>query len=116
MQPTRSEDASRTEVGTDTSVNAEGLEATPGASQHFVSVLTYDSIKWYINGYKISSTPLPEDVQISKLSTENAWIGAGAWLDPSWMGEILEVNIYIPEKGMYMLVVESNNEINNTNN
>ncbi|MDA3879492.1 MAG: T9SS type A sorting domain-containing protein [Prolixibacteraceae bacterium] len=94
VQPTRGDDASRTEVGTGTAVTAAGLEATPDVAQHFVSVLTYDSIKWYIDGYKVSSMPLPGDVQISKISNQNAWIGKGAWPDPSWMGEILEVNIY----------------------
>ncbi|MFA9390812.1 MAG: LamG-like jellyroll fold domain-containing protein [Prolixibacteraceae bacterium] len=94
IQPTRGDNASRADVITGTEATASGPQAQNGVAYHYVAVLTYDVIQWYINGELISEVPLPANVNINKLSLENAWIGKSGWSDPTWLGSIYEMNIY----------------------
>ncbi len=99
IQPTRNladgDNSSRTEViGGGATATASGSRALDFANQHFVSVLTYDSICLFIDGNLEAVTHTPENLIIPVISTENAWIGRSGWNDPHWLGEIFEFNIY----------------------
>ncbi|MFB6342767.1 LamG-like jellyroll fold domain-containing protein [Saccharicrinis sp. FJH62] len=88
----RNDDISRTGTGS-TWVN--GPEPATGEVHHYVSVFTYESVSFYLDGELLGTTPIsnPADY-ISALSTANAWLGKGGWPDPTWNGSIHEFNIY----------------------
>ncbi len=94
MSIARNDNISRAEINTGGSVAANGVE--PGADQahYYVSVLSNDSIFWYIDGDLAAKTALASYSSISKISTAGAWLGFGGYNDPSWIGSIYEFNIY----------------------
>ncbi|MBN2762968.1 MAG: cadherin-like beta sandwich domain-containing protein, partial [Bacteroidales bacterium] len=74
---------------------AGGAEPAAGEYHHYVSVLTNDTIKWYIDGALAASTEINGAYTIHNISTENAWLcKSGYSADPTWLGSIFEFNIY----------------------
>lgn len=94
MSIARNDDISRTEINTGGSVAANGAEPGVGQAHYYVSVLSNDSIFWYIDGDLAAKTALASYSSISKISTAGAWLGFGGYNDPSWIGSIYEFNIY----------------------
>lgn len=58
---------------------------------HVVSVLTDNSLSLYVDGQLIKSTERSAPFTIG---TANAFLGKAFWPDPTWVGEVLEFNIY----------------------
>ncbi len=73
----------------------DGPELEDGAPHHLVSVLTNDSIYWYIDGERQGAALIREGRSISDLSNDLAMLAKGGYLgDPTWLGSIHEFNIY----------------------
>ncbi|MFC0878921.1 LamG-like jellyroll fold domain-containing protein, partial [Saccharicrinis sp. FJH2] len=97
MSIARNDNVSKTSVDMLPSSSEVGVTgAEPGADEihHYVSVLTNDSIKWYIDGVKIGSAVIPADYYISNISLDTALLCAGGYPDPQWIGSVHEFNIY----------------------
>ncbi|MBW6534156.1 MAG: cadherin-like beta sandwich domain-containing protein [Mariniphaga sp.] len=94
MSIARNDNISRTEINTGGSVFANGVEPGVGEIHHYVSVLSNDTIFWYIDGSLAAKTATASHSMISNISTAGAWIGYGGYSDPTWLGTIYEFNIY----------------------
>jgi hypothetical protein len=97
MSIARNDDISRTALdinGGGAEDGANGLEPGPGESHHYVSVLTNDTIYWYVDGMLAGKSPLRSAYMIREITTEGAWICHGGWNDPTWIGSVYEFNIY----------------------
>jgi len=104
ITPARGDDMSRAAIGcgpANTSSpwtyesNANGPELDDGELHHMVSTLTNDSITLYIDGELMESTPLDTNNSIARISPAFAYLSKGGYgVDPTWMGEILEFDIY----------------------
>lgn len=74
---------------------AGGTEPGAGELHHYVSILTNDTIAWYIDGTLAAKTEINPAYTIHGISTENAWLcKSGYSADPTWIGSIYEFNIY----------------------
>jgi len=73
---------------------AAGVEPGAGEMHHYVSVLTNDEIKFYVDGILVQTTQTGIVTKISGISTDKAWLCYGGYHDPSWIGDIYEFNIY----------------------
>ncbi len=74
---------------------ASGPEYDDGELHHYVSTLTNDSITLYIDGILADITPLDTNNSIDRISPKFAYLSKGGYgVDPTWMGEIVEFNIY----------------------
>ena len=84
-----------TEVGISPSIASKGVKGplTGTAWNHYVTVITRDSITGYLNGQKVGSSVLT-----SKFSDFGkdivAYIGKSSYQDPSWTGFVREVQVY----------------------
>lgn len=92
IQPTRggSNVVSQTEAS---GVALNGAELDEGLTHHVVTVLTLDTLYYYIDGNQIAKKATGAD-KISTISRQNAWFGKSGWNDPTWNGTIHEFNIY----------------------
>jgi hypothetical protein len=92
IQPTRggSNVASQAEA---TGIALNGIEMDEGLTHHVVSVLTKDTLFYYIDGALVGKKATAAD-KISIISNANAWLCKGGWSDPMWRGKIHEFNIY----------------------
>lgn len=92
IQPTRggSNVVSQTEAS---GVAVNGIEMDEGLSHHVVTILTLDTIYYYIDGKEIAKKATAAD-KISIITRDNAWLCKGGWNDPIWQGTIHEFNIY----------------------
>jgi hypothetical protein len=96
IQLTRAGTESRTETRTGAASAATALtgkELDDGELHHVVSVLTYDTIYWYIDDTLEAKTAMGDNV-INGISTANSWLNKSGWNDPTWLGSIHEFNIY----------------------
>jgi hypothetical protein len=95
IQLTRPQDQSWTETrtGSASAATAIGPELDDGQLHHIVSVLTYDTLFWFIDGVPID-TAATGDNAVNGISTANAWLNKSGWPDPTWLGSIHEFNIY----------------------
>lgn len=111
MSIARNDDVSRTALdingGDEDGVN--GLEPGPGESHHYVSVLTNDTIYWYVDGVLTGKMGLRPTHVISEISTAGAWLGFGGWNDPTWIGSVLEFNIYAGQMDAQTVALRSVN-------
>ncbi|MFB6320863.1 LamG-like jellyroll fold domain-containing protein, partial [Saccharicrinis sp. FJH54] len=97
MSIARADNVSKTSVDMLPSSSEVGVTgAEPGADElhHYVSVLTDDSIKWYIDGVKIGAVATPAAYLVSGISLDTALLCAGGYPDPQWIGSVYEFNIY----------------------
>jgi hypothetical protein len=74
----------------------QAVSAEPGTGEehHYVSVVTNDTIFWYVDGSLAQKTATPSDYLIRNISNSNAWFLYGAYSDPTWLGTTNEYNIY----------------------
>jgi hypothetical protein len=78
--------------------HANGPVLTVGELYHVVSTLTDENISYYLNGELQETKPLDDHNNIASIGTALALLAAGGYTaDPTWRGEILEVNIYNKE-------------------
>lgn len=96
MSIARNDDISKTSVDLEGSaeIGATGLEPGVGENHHYVSVLSYDTIFWYIDGELSGKEALPSNYLINDISTYGAWLCYGGYNDPTWFGSVHEFNIY----------------------
>lgn len=104
VTPTRGNDSSRAGIGCGPPETtspwtyesyASGPEFDDGELHHYVSTLTNDSITLYIDGELSDIAPLDTNNSIDRISPAFAYLSKGGYgVDPTWMGEILEFNIY----------------------
>jgi hypothetical protein len=74
---------------------ANGPEIDDGELHHMVSTLSSTDITLYIDGALQASTPLDTNNAIALISPDSAYLAKGGYTgDPTWIGEILEFNIY----------------------
>ena len=78
----------------DGEVQAGSIE--PGSSEvhHYVSVITNDTLYWYVDGDLAQKTANKAGYMIKDISNANAWLGFGAYNDPTWLGTTNEYDIY----------------------
>lgn len=86
-----------TEVGISASVNpdANGVNGpiTEAGWNHYVTVITPDSITGYLNGEKVGSAKTNR--RISDFGSDiAAYIGKSSYNDPTWMGFVRDVRVY----------------------
>lgn len=111
MSIARNDDISRTELNTGGAVNASGDEPGAGQEHHYVSVLSNDTVYWYVDGSLSGKQALASNNMISKISTAGGWLGYGGYSDPTWLGTVFEFNIYsgqmdaatVAERAQYFL-------------
>ncbi|MDA3878933.1 MAG: cadherin-like beta sandwich domain-containing protein [Prolixibacteraceae bacterium] len=73
----------------------DGTVLDDGILHHVVSTINYDSITWYIDGMYVGATPLASHNLIAGLDNSLAYLcKSGYTNDPTWLGSILEFNIY----------------------
>ncbi len=94
MSIARNDNVSMTEINTGGVTNVSGAEPGAGETHHYVSVVSSDSIFWYIDGSLVRKVATGSNVLISKISNANGWLAFGGWNDPTWIGTIYEFDIY----------------------
>ncbi len=94
MSIARNDNVSMTEINTGGVTNVSGAEPGAGETHHYVSVVSSDSIFWYIDGSLARKAATGANVSISKISNANGWLAFGGWNDPTWIGTIYEFDIY----------------------
>lgn len=95
MQLSRTNDLSQNEFsGGGGLASVTGAEPLPEETHHYVSVVTCDSLYWYIDGVIAGKALCPANSIIAKLSDANAWLCKSGWNDPIYIGSIYEFNIY----------------------
>jgi hypothetical protein len=105
----RGDDKSRSGIsGPSGEIGADGAELEDGANHHLVSVLTADSIAWYVDGALVAKN-FVENNSIASLAMTDAWLCKGGWPDPTWKGSIHEFNIY--EGAMNDSIVASHSQL-----
>ncbi len=72
----------------------EGVEPGAGEDHHYVSILTNDSLFWYIDGALVDKYEIDSNSYIHNISTEEAWLCKTGYPDATWIGSIHEFNIY----------------------
>jgi len=78
----------------DGEVQAASTEPGSGEIHHYVSVITNDTLYWYVDGDLAQKTANKAGYMIKNISNTNAWLGFGAYGDPTWLGTTNEYNIY----------------------
>ncbi|MFY9153844.1 MAG: LamG-like jellyroll fold domain-containing protein [Prolixibacteraceae bacterium] len=78
----------------DGEVQAGSIEPGSGEVHHYVSVITNDTLYWYVDGDLAQKTANKAGYMIKDISNANAWLGFGAYNDPTWLGTTNEYNIY----------------------
>lgn len=68
-----------------------------GLPHHLVATLTYDSIALFIDGLFAGSDMIERDNLISNLSDSLAYLCKAGYNDPTYLGQVLELNIYAGE-------------------
>lgn len=85
----------KTEVGISPSVASKGVQGplTGTVWNHYVTVITRDSITGYLNGQKVGSSVLTSN--FSEFGNDlAAYIGKSSYQDPSWTGFVREVQVF----------------------
>ena len=73
-------------------------EQDPFTEHHYVIVLTYGYIKYYLDGALVAETQITNSGSyISSIGTEVAILGMGTWNDPLLNADVDEFNIYSGE-------------------
>jgi hypothetical protein len=78
----------------DGEVQAGSIEPGSGEVHHYVSVITNDTLYWYVDGDLAQKTANKAGYMIKDISNANAWLGFGAYNDPTWLGTTNEYDIY----------------------
>jgi len=78
----------------DGEVQAASTEPGTGETHHYVSVVTNDTIYWYVDGTLAQKTANKASYLIKDIAATHAWFGYGAYNDPTWLGTTNEYNIY----------------------
>lgn len=75
---------------------AQAASTEPGAGEvhHYVSVVTNDTVFWYVDGTLAQKTATPAGYLLRNIAGTHAWMGFGAYSDPTWLGATHEFNIY----------------------
>jgi len=75
---------------------AQAASTEPGAGEvhHYVAVVTNDTIFWYVDGTLAQKTATPAGYLLRDIAGTHAWMGFGAYNDPTWIGTTHEFNIY----------------------
>ncbi|MFC0877334.1 LamG-like jellyroll fold domain-containing protein [Saccharicrinis sp. FJH2] len=94
MSIARDDDVSKTAINIGGEEGPTGVEPGADESHHYVSVLTNDTLKWYIDGVMVNKTATSASHVISAISLDTALIGASGYGDATWNGTIYEFNIY----------------------
>jgi len=70
-----------------------GAAVTVGSKHYVVTVITSETLSFYIDGKLVGTTPVTNS--IADISTSLAYIGKGGYTgDPTWVGTVHEFNIY----------------------
>lgn len=78
----------------DGEVQAASTEPGAGEIHHYVSVITNDTLYWYVDGTLAQKTANKAGYLIKDIAGTTAWLGYGAYNDPTWLGTTNEYNIY----------------------
>ena len=78
----------------DGEVQAASNEPGTGEIHHYVSVVTNDTLYWYVDGSLAQKTANKAAYMIKNIAGTNAWLGFGAYNDPTWLGTTNEFDIY----------------------
>jgi hypothetical protein len=75
---------------------AQAASTEPGAGEvhHYVAVVTNDTVFWYVDGTLAQKTATPAGYLLRNIAGTHAWMGFGAYNDPTWLGTTHEYNIY----------------------
>jgi len=97
---------------------ANGPEYDDGELHHMAGILTADSISLYLDGIEQASTKLSPTNYIGGISTSYAYLAKSGYDgDATWLGEILEFNIYdralTPEEILFLFNRGGSNAISN---
>jgi len=66
-----------------------------GKLHHTVGILTYDSVYLYVDGKRVGASAVSTNNKIFNLSTRYAYLCKSGYVnDKTWMGKVLEYNIY----------------------
>jgi hypothetical protein len=66
-----------------------------GKPHHLVGILTLDSVILYIDGVKVNQSAVSENNKIYNLSNKYSYLCKSGYVnDKTWMGKVLEYNIY----------------------
>jgi len=94
--PVRGDNRSRvgiSDASISNTIYVSGPEYDDGELHHFVSVVRYDSLFFYIDGELVDQKP--NSVPLSAISTDMAYLGkSGFTADPTWQGSISKYSIY----------------------
>lgn len=75
--------------------NVDGEEPGAGENHHYVSVISNDTLLFYVDGSLVDKAEVFSTYAIGLISTENAWLCKGGYAsDPEWNGSLYEFNIY----------------------
>lgn len=95
IQIAREDEASRFQLSTGDVTNINTLEPGPFENHHYVGVLTFDTIYFYVDGALIGKQETSDNSLISKIDPSNGWLCDGGYAaDPTWLGTMYEFNIY----------------------
>ncbi len=73
-------------------------EQEAGTDHHYVVVLSYGYIKYYLDGALVGETTITNSANfISSIGTDVAYLGIGTWDDPLLYADVDEFNIYSGE-------------------
>ncbi len=78
----------------DGEVQAASVEPGTGEEHYYVTVITNDTLFWYVDGMLAQKTANKASYLIRDIAGSNAWLGYGAYNDPTWLGTTDEYNIY----------------------
>ena len=73
-------------------------EQEPFTTHHYVVVMSYGYVKYYLDGALVSESQISDAANfISNVGTEVAYLGVGTWDDPLLVATVEEFNIYSGE-------------------
>jgi hypothetical protein len=78
----------------DGEVQAGSIEPGSGEVHHYVSVITNDTLYWYVDGDLAQKTANKAGYMIKDIAGTTAWLGYGAYNDATWLGTTNEFDIY----------------------
>lgn len=74
---------------------ATGAEYDDGKLHHFVSTISANAVKFYIDGVMVAIDSIQVGNSIANISTQYAYLGRGGWsADPNWLGTFHKYSLY----------------------
>ena len=92
--PARGNDRSRALILTGgTEKGVDGSEYDDGRLHHIVSVITNNTLTYYIDGVFLRTIDITAG-SLQSVGTQLAYFGKGGWPDPTWRGELYDISMY----------------------